>query len=122
MQGRGFVSRGTPTLTITFEGQAWWLQVTRPDGEGYLDFVPLHERDVRADDVRRFLGDPRGLRWRELRAPPGLPRACEAESGLYMIHLHGARGLEVTPEQMQAELLAWLEAPAGPPTRGRRLA
>ncbi len=115
--GTGYVSRGTPCLSVVFEGAPWWLQLTRPDGEGYLDFVPLHERPVSAKDVARFVPDHRALSWRPLRALPGMPAACEASSAPYVVHLHGQKGSPLDEEGLQAAFAAFM-ARAG----GRRLA
>ncbi len=116
-QGTGYVNAGTPNLTVVFEDAPWWLQITRPDGEGYLDFLPLDRKPVTAADVARFVPGHRNLTWRELRAPPGMPAACEASADRYVVHLNAQRGAPLGPEELQAAFAAFMTQ-----SGGRRLA
>jgi hypothetical protein len=113
------VSVGTPVLTVTFAESPWWLQVGRADGEGYLDFAPLHEREVGSLELERLVKDSLdGLVWIPLRSPPGLPAAVEAEIPPYRISLHGSRGAAPPPsgDDLVAAFEAWRRR------SGRRLA
>ena len=55
-RGRGFVSPGTPCLSVTFPGVTWWLQVGRGDGEGYQEFAPYHEAELGPNELEGLLG------------------------------------------------------------------
>lgn len=108
-RGRGFVSPGTPCLSVTFPGVTWWLQVGRGDGEGYEEFAPYHEADLGPNELEGLLGgSPRGLDWSELRALPGMPAAVEAEVGRYRLSLHGQRGSTLDADGLVAAFEAFL--------------
>lgn len=116
MTGTGFVSHGTPCLTVTFAHERWWLQVARPDGEGYPEFAPYHQQPVAPADVRRFVPKVEALSWSPLRSIPGMPQACEAAAGDYVLHLNAGKQSDLDPEALVAELTTFMET-----GRGRRL-
>ncbi|MGE0711425.1 MAG: hypothetical protein AB7N76_15675 [Planctomycetota bacterium] len=112
LRGRGFVSRGTVSLTVSFPGAPWWLQVTQRDGEGYERLLPYHERDVAPLDLRELLGgDPAGEVWRPLRVPPGMPAAVETEVLDWRLSLLGVRGAvpPLDPAGLVGAFEAWLQ-------------
>lgn len=117
MNGKAFVPEGTPVLSLTFTDGVFWLQVSRADGNPAQELRSLHEQDLGPRELRRHIGDPEPVSWKPLRVPPGMPSACEAPLGDYLLTLLARRGVDVGWETLVREFRRWLGRSKG----GRRL-
>ena len=115
-QGQGHVQPGNAALRVRLPERAWFLEVTRHDGDPELAFGPLHQRAVSREQLLPFLPGLPLLRWEPTRSLPGLPEGCHTLAGPYRVDVTVELGGDLTWERALADLQAWLR-----PARGKRL-